>query len=420
MSYEQQLLAMRKQLLKKKPIESVETPIVPQRIASPSYEKQWLQAGLSKVETEQGVVYEKVTTYGIGAKHGQIEFKRFLNVLETWKNRSEKHPLKPLHETMVFFDTETTGLAGAGALIFLLGFLTIEEERVIVRQLVLPSPDHEPLFLAQTPFTQEPLTIFSYNGKSFDFPMLASRFAMHRDQLPQLNSAHQQIDLLHSSRRIWKKEQGQFSLTAMEKEWLGFYRQDDIPGYLAPIIYEEAVKTGDASTLMRVLKHNEWDLLSLVTLYAKSVELMMEDWTLSSVTIQQNLAKWFDELKWTEESASRYASIIAAYGKDSLEAHYYFAKILKRDGHYEEAMRHFQQAIGLKGRLGVLASEQCAMIAEHQQKNNVLALRYTFKAHEILNEDHPQISTRFKHSMARQLQKRKMRLEKRHKDRSST
>ena len=68
-----------------------------------------------------------------------------------------------------------------------------------------------------------------------------------------------------------------FKLTAVEEEQLGFFREGDIPGHMAPIIYQDAVKNGRAELLMKVLLHNEWDILSLVTLYIRSTDLLLKD-----------------------------------------------------------------------------------------------------------------------------------------------
>ena len=71
---------------------------------------------------------------------------------------------------------------------------------------------------------------------------------MNRKTLPPLIK-HTQIDLLHGSRRIWKEEMDTFRLPAYRGRKLGFFREGDIPGHMAPIIYQDAVKSGRAELL---------------------------------------------------------------------------------------------------------------------------------------------------------------------------
>lgn len=408
MSYESRLLEMRRKLVKKKKVESVEK-LKPVAIPAPPYEQNWLRAGLQKVENEHGIVYLKEKRYNLDAMHGNRTFRSLFQALEQWEHVEDEHPLKSnAQERLVFFDTETTGLAGAGAYIFLLGLLEKEEEHLVLRQYILPSPDHEAAFLYASRFDERGITLVTYNGKSFDVPMVESRWTLHRQQLPPLQK-QKQIDLLHAARRIWKDEQTSFSLVRMEETILDFFREDDIPGHLAPIIYEDAVKSGEPQALMDILRHNEWDLLSLVTFYGEAVETVLRQKETSS-TVEVNVAKWLNDLKLFGQSRQQFEQIVDTYGAETPTAHYYLGKLLKKEGRPLEAFVFFERSTHVRNRIGIEATIQCAMIAEHQKKEYVLALRYTTKAYEQLMSDEAEITQRFRENTAQQLHARKARL----------
>lgn len=106
----------------------------------------------------------------------------------------------------------------------------------------------------------------TFNGKSFDIPLIRSRFLMNRIRTDCLDKPH--IDLLHIARRVWKLRLKQCSLGRLEEEILGQGRTDDLPGSEAPKRFFEYLKSGDFSLIEDVRKHNEQDVASMVTLLA--------------------------------------------------------------------------------------------------------------------------------------------------------
>ena len=108
-----------------------------------------------------------------------------------------------------------------------------------------------------------------------------------------------------------------FRLPAIEEEQLGFFREGDIPGHMAPIIYQDAVKNGRAELLMKVLVHNEWDILSLVALYIRSTDLLLKNDIPESAITHTNIGKWFADLKSYDRSKQIFESVIAEYGIES-------------------------------------------------------------------------------------------------------
>lgn len=401
-------MAMKKSLTKsksKKPVKR-EFEIPP----SPSYEASWLAAGLTKEENQYGAVYKKVVEYGTDYKHGDIELAKLREAVTEWGRSGENHPLTPdSSKRLVFFDTETTGLKGAGTLIFLLGFIEQIGESFQLTQYVLPGPDHEAAFLYASRLWEEEVTLVTYNGKSFDVPQLETRWTLNRHTVPPLLT-HDHIDLLHGSRRVWKEEIATFKLTNIEEEKLGFFRDGDIPGHLAPIIYQDAVKSGYAATLMKVLLHNEWDILSLVALYIRSTKLLLETDIPETAVSQTNIGKWFSDLKSFDRSQEIFESAIHKYGENHPVTHFYFGFILKRNLAYDQAVDSFGVAAKrLTGRQQIIALEELAKLYEHKLKDLESAMKSTKQAQGLLKEDQD-LTERFRMREENNFLKREMRL----------
>lgn len=176
-------------------------------------------------------------------------------------------------ERALFLDTETTGLSGgAGTLAFLTGLGWIEDGRFIVEQYFLRDYSEEPFMLARIAQRLAGRThLITFNGKSFDCPLLESRFtlARMRGQWRELG----QIDLLHPARRIWKLRLERCSLGALEEQVLGVARECDIPGAQVPERYFAYLKTRDFDSMREVIEHNRQDIVTLMLLMGRMAEL---------------------------------------------------------------------------------------------------------------------------------------------------
>ncbi len=181
----------------------------------------------------------------------------------------------PVHGAL-FFDTETTGLGGAGAIAFLLGMAWFDaEQRLHVEQLLLRSPSDEPAMLdVLTERLARTELLVSYNGKAFDWPLLKGRYVMNRREIPR-DLPH--LDLLHIGRRLHRARLGACRLKTLESEVLGFERGVDVDGGDVPARYAHFLRTGDEQALREVVDHNAWDVVSmaaLVGLYGEPFDLM--------------------------------------------------------------------------------------------------------------------------------------------------
>lgn len=165
----------------------------------------------------------------------------------------------------LYLDTETTGLAGGtGTVAFLVGLARFEDESLRLEQLVVPQLGGEaPMLVRLAERIAAASCIVSYNGKSFDWPLLRTRFVLARLPVPVLPP---HVDLLHVCRRLWKKQLASVRLVDMEREVLRFEREDDLPGSEIPARYFEFLRGGSPERLAPVLEHNQNDIIALPAL----------------------------------------------------------------------------------------------------------------------------------------------------------
>jgi len=179
-------------------------------------------------------------------------------------------PERSLHwRKLIFVDLETTGLAGGtGTYAFLIGLGHIELDQIVVRQYLLPDFSHEWLMLK---YVEQAIRSFeniaSFNGKSFDIPLLNSRFILNR-MIPVMEDMPH-VDLLHASRRIWKRRLPSCDLQTLENHILDYQRVGDIPGEVIPQMYYEFIRKREAFLLADVLEHNFHDIVNLALLSFK-------------------------------------------------------------------------------------------------------------------------------------------------------
>lgn len=165
---------------------------------------------------------------------------------------------------LVFLDTETTGLAGGtGTKAFMVGVARIEGDSVRVTQWLLTRIAGEAAMLdALTAALPTDSVLVTYNGKSFDLPLLRTRYRMNRQHEPFGDALH--LDLLHPVRRIYRHTWPNCRLVTVEERLLGHTRVDDLPGSEAPAAWRSFLTSGATGLLRRVLDHNARDLVSLV------------------------------------------------------------------------------------------------------------------------------------------------------------
>ena len=185
---------------------------------------------------------------------------------------------------LLFLDLETTGLfGGAGTQAFLVGCAAIDGDSIRVRQFVLPGFEHERAVLSELQaWARDYGAICTFNGRTFDVPLIETRFLFHR--VPCALDGVPHLDMLHAARRLWRQrplttgtpdpDDSSCSLAVLEKHIAGVHRIGDVPGYEIPSRFFRFVRDGDARPLEAVLEHNRLDLISLAGVLARAITLI--------------------------------------------------------------------------------------------------------------------------------------------------
>ncbi len=193
-----------------------------------------------------------------------------------WR-RAEVLPLgrvdgRPPAVPHAYVDTETTGLAGGtGTLVFTAAVARQASAGLEVVQLFLPEPAAEPSFLhALAAELARAEAIGSYNGSTFDLPLLRTRWVMAR--MPGELGHPSHVDLLHLARALLKQRLESCSLRSVELALLGFEREEDLPGSFVPDAYFAYLRNGASRFLEAALEHNRQDVVSLYYLHARLLQ----------------------------------------------------------------------------------------------------------------------------------------------------
>jgi len=286
-------------------------------------------------------------------------------------------------EKALFLDTETTGLSGgAGTVAFLVGVGYIEKGRFTVEQLLMPTYAHEEEMLKRlSEIFSDKDTVIHFNGKSFDMPLLKSRFTINRmqDMLPEFN----QLDLLHPSRRLWKLRLGSCRLSELEKSVLNIEREGDIPGAEVPQRYFDFLKAGGMTLLEDVIDHNRQDILTLSDLLIRLTDIYLHPERETDVLDQFSLGKAFEKLGEWEEAKKMYrvaamprAVVSAKQLKLSFcagEANRRLYHIYRKNRKYEQAEEVLKNMVRRR-QMEFCAKTELCKLYEHRMKREREAL----------------------------------------------
>lgn len=347
-------------------------------------------------------------TYGPGHRHGHGAIADAVPGTDGAWPRLSLLARTAVSGRLMFFDLETTGLAGgAGTYAFLVGCGWFEPPSpeagqaacFRVRQFFLSAFTAEAAMLAGvSALADEVAAVVTFNGKSFDLPLIENRFVIHRMASALTGLPH--IDMLHPARRFWRDGDadaaGQAScrLTALERTQCGFEREGDVPGFEIPSRYFGYVRSGDVRPLAAVLEHNRLDLISLAMLTARTAQ-MLEDGVGSVRSAREalGLGRIYEQGGLNADARRCYAAAAGIEGcagsgagpadaATRAEALRAYALINRRERRFDDAAEAWRRLLELPGCPSALARDASEALAVHHEHR----LRDLTSAHSYASE----------------------------------
>jgi len=334
------------------------------------------------VDSPWGAVRMARRTYSVDHRHGEMPVADFLDVRTADLAAVARDPaLSNIDMSKALFvDTETTGLAGGtGTVAFLIGLGLFVDGALRLEQLVLPSLGAEaPLLHHLKQRLQQASCIVTYNGKSFDWPLLRTRFLMNRITTPELPP---HLDALHGARRGWGAALTPVKLVSVEQAELGFVRHDDIDGALIPERYFAYLRGGTGAGLQAVVEHNADDLAALAAICARLAQLYGAEVDHADARVCASLARlaWLNGSRQRALMFAKRAVYRARHDTVMLSALRMLGRFYKRLGQIEESLGAFREAAGLSAadpHQAPAVHLELAKLYEHQLKDPARALAH--------------------------------------------
>lgn len=343
--------------------------------------------GGSEKETPLGETFIVEALYSSEFQHGynRLQISAPLNILAAWAG--DMTISENVKDDFAFLDIETTGLSGGtGTYAFLIGVGRFEGENFRLAQFFMRDPIEEPAQLAALEEFLIPChTLVTFNGKSFDLPLLKTRYITHGWKPPFNDTAH--VDLLHLARRLWRNRLPSRTLGNLEVQILGASRtEDDVPGWMIPQIYFDYLRSADARPLKKVFYHNAMDILSLVTLLDHTAGLLSDpiNRAMEHKADLIAVAKLFEDLGDQDMAVHLYNHTLEHdLPEDAmLDATLRLALIHKRRENFPAAVSLWEKAARCKS---IQAHVELAKFYEHRSGDYHEAIHWTQSAITILN-----------------------------------
>jgi uncharacterized protein YprB with RNaseH-like and TPR domain len=293
-------------------------------------------------------------------------------------------------EQWLFLDTETTGLCGgSGTYPFLVGLAWWERGGLEIEQLFMRDFSEErSLLAALSERMNERPVLVTFNGKSFDWPLLETRYRMTRSLSVPALRAH--LDFLHPARNLWKLRLGSVRLSTLERHVLGADRGEDLDSAQIPTRYLDFVRNGAADGLVPVFIHNQLDLRGLAGLAARILVLLGDE----NIIIEDGLellglSRVCERRGQVKRARNLYEQSIGATlpRESDRAARTALARLAKRAGDLARARELWESLLG-NSREGYEAYEQLAIFYEHQARDLPKAVTLTRDALAQLRRAH--------------------------------
>lgn len=286
-------------------------------------------------------------------------------------------------EQWLFLDTETTGLAGGtGTYAFLVGIAWWDAGGLEVEQLFMREHSEEHALLqALAERIAERRVLVTFNGKSFDWPLLDTRFRMTRKIKAPTPKAH--LDFLHPARNLWRRKLGSVRLPELERHVLGVQRGADVMSELIPSIFYDFLCGGPPEPLVPIFHHNQMDLRGLAGLSTRVLGTLAdpESHARGDALELFGVSRVFERRGHAARARELYSQSLAAElpAEAGREARRSLATLAKREGDLHAARAHWEALLG-NSREGYEAYEQLAVYYEHHAREPQRAAAVARKA----------------------------------------
>jgi uncharacterized protein len=365
------------------------------------------------VETPLGSHFETERLYESHRRHGSVYISDLAELPHDLLDSLSDGAITSSHPgRWAFLDTETTGLAGGtGTYAFLIGVGSIEPDGFRLRQFFMRDYGEEAsLLCALAQYLARFDVLITYNGKTYDQPLLETRFRMVRSRHPFDRMEH--LDLLFGARRLWKLRLDSCRLVELENQVLGVERQGDLPGEMIPYYYFEYVRTQQAFRLVPIFHHNAIDIVSLACLTAIVPQAFRapEQAPLRHGADLVGLARWMLRADRHDEGLRLLRRAVDMGLPDELlfRTLWDLAVAEKRLGREAAALAAFTDLTLSRNPFRGRAFEELAKHYEHEQRNYAMALEMARCARDI--EDTPAARRREDRLQARLMRPRNRRL----------
>ena len=341
-----------------------------------------------EVETQHGRHSETEKLYERHRRHGSIGIADLedlpADLLDTISNGLIRGvpPAK-----WCFLDTETTGLAGgSGTYAFLIGVGRITPQGFRIRQFFMREFGEE---ASQLSALHEHLKQFevliTYNGRTYDQPLLETRFRMVRQRPPFSGLEH--LDLLHGARRLWNLRFDSCRLVDLENQILGVERQGDLPGEMIPYFYFEYLRTHEIFRLMPIFHHNAVDILTLACLTAIVPRAFHspEQAQFSHAAEMVGLARWWRQADQHENALALFRQALDRELPDELlfRTMWDVAALEKKLGREHAALPMLTDLASARNPWRAAAFTELAKYYEHRERNYAMALEMARNALDL-------------------------------------
>ena len=349
--------------------------------------------------TDYGQTFVVEKWYEAEHRHGRVGLRptTSLQPIASWA-KAEQLAACPL-DKFAFIDTETTGLAGGtGTYAFLIGVGRFEGDHFRLAQFFMRDPAEESAQLAAlTKFLEPCSALVTFNGKSFDGPLLTTRYITQGEVFPLVEAPH--LDLLHLARRLWRDRLPSRTLGDLEQQILGAERtEEDTPGWLIPTLYFNYLRDGDARPLKGVFYHNALDVLAMAALLNHMSHMLADplNHTVEHALDLVAIAKLFEDLGQVDLAVELFKQGLQR--NDLPEENYWqtqrrLSLIHRRQGDLTAAVEVWSQAAA--GRQ-IYAHVELAKFYEHKQRDFETARQWTQTALDLVSARHQAHSERRK------------------------